>query len=165
MRHRLARHTTVGLVALGLVMVAAHVGLGGGLLASGAWAGWTAAVVVLLVVVKVAIVVVFARRRTTRPAAERVLRSSARVPTPKAERYAKQLCGHASWKARHVSPDGVIEFPDGMGTCRVTAEPAHLVLAVEATSQASLDRIQDIVAANIERFARRDGLTVAWAQE
>lgn len=28
-----------------------------------------------------------------------MMRAEARVPTPKGERYAKQLCNHAAWKA------------------------------------------------------------------
>lgn len=91
--------------------------------------------------------------------------STARVPTARSARYAKQLCSHAAWKTPHTQwtePTGVIEFPDGMGTCRITAEPDCLVLAVEAGDPADLARIQQISGGNIERFAAREGLTVQW---
>lgn len=97
-----------------------------------------------------------------------ITRSEARVPTPRGERYAKQLCRHAAWKtprAEWTPPDGVIEFPDDMGTCRITAEPDHLVLAVEATDPANLARMQQIVGGNVERFAGRERLKVEWLQD
>lgn len=96
-----------------------------------------------------------------------ITRSEARIPTAKGERYAKQLCSHAAWKtprAEWTPPNGVIEFPDDMGTCRMTAEPDHLLLIVEGTNPANLARIQQIIGGNIERFANRDGLTVEWIQ-
>lgn len=96
-----------------------------------------------------------------------VMRSEARVPTPRGERYAKQLCSHAARmtpRAEWTPPEGVIEFPDAIGTCRITAEPDQLVLAVEATSAANLARLQQIVSRNIEGFARREDLKVVWVQ-
>jgi hypothetical protein len=107
-------------------------------------------------------------RRRNPLSQESLMRSEARVPTPKSDRYAKQLCSHAAWKAPRsewTPPDGVIQFPDNMGTCRITAKPDHLVLAVEATDSANLARMQQIIGGNIERFASRDGLKVQWVQD
>ncbi|MDN3353762.1 DUF2218 domain-containing protein [Actinomadura sp. DC4] len=98
-------------------------------------------------------------------AATRTLRSTARVPTPRGERYARQLCGHAAHMncaATWDPPEGVIEFPDAMGTCRVTATPDHLVLTVEATDAANLERLRRILGHDVERFGGRDGLAVEW---
>ncbi len=94
--------------------------------------------------------------------------SEARVPTPRGERYAKQLCRHAARMTPRTEwnpPKGVIEFPDAMGTCRMTAEPDQLVLTLEATDSANLARLQQIVGGNIERFANREGLKVEWVQD
>jgi hypothetical protein len=105
------------------------------------------------------------RRRPTPAGPNTTTRSQARVPTARSARYAKQLCSHAAWKtprAQWTAPNGVIEFPDGMGTCRITAEPDCLVLAVEATNPADLARLQQIIGGNIERFAARENLTVQW---
>lgn len=91
--------------------------------------------------------------------------SHARVATGRSERYGKQLCDHAAWKASHAQwtpPDGVIEFPGSTGTCRITARPDCLLLAVEAATPADLARLQRIIGGNIERFAAREGLTVTW---
>jgi hypothetical protein len=98
--------------------------------------------------------------------ATRTVKSEARVPTPRGERYARQLCDHAAnmnCTAEWTAPQGVIEFPDAMGTCRLTAEPGHLVLTVEATESAYLARIRQIIGRDIERFGGRDGLRVAWS--
>ncbi|MFC1439832.1 DUF2218 domain-containing protein [Streptacidiphilus sp. N1-10] len=89
----------------------------------------------------------------------------ARVPTERGERYGKQLCGHAAWKASRAQwtpPDGVIEFPGSTGVCRITAEPDCLLLAVDAATPADLVRLQQIVGGNIERFGAREDLTVTW---
>ncbi|MFC1417727.1 DUF2218 domain-containing protein [Streptacidiphilus cavernicola] len=94
-----------------------------------------------------------------------LVRAQARVPTDRSARYAKQLCSHAAWKTPHAQwtePHGVIEFPDGAGTCRITAEPDCLILAVEAAGPEDLERIQQILGSNIERFAAREHLTVQW---
>jgi ubiquinone/menaquinone biosynthesis C-methylase UbiE len=98
-------------------------------------------------------------------AATRTASSTARVPTPRAERYARQLCDHAAHMACAASwtpPEGVIEFPDAAGTCRLAADAAHLVLTAEAADPADLTRIRRIVGRDIERFGGREGLTVHW---
>ncbi|PBC92795.1 hypothetical protein BX281_0504 [Streptomyces sp. Ag82_O1-15] len=93
-------------------------------------------------------------------------RSEARIPTPRGERYAKQLCSHAARMTPHAQwnpPEGVIEFSDDMGTCQLTAEREHLLLILEATDAANLARMQQIIGSDIERFAGREGLKVEWA--
>jgi hypothetical protein len=67
-------------------------------------------------------------------------------------------------RAEWNPPEGVIEFPDARGTCRMTAEPEQLVLTLEVRDSANLARLQQIVGGNIERFANREGLTVEWLQ-
>lgn len=97
---------------------------------------------------------------------EEPVSSHARVPTGRSERYGKQLCGHAAWKASRAEwtpPHGVIEFPGSAGICRVTAEPDCLRLAIEAATPADLARFQQVIGDNIERFGAREGLTVTWA--
>jgi hypothetical protein len=98
---------------------------------------------------------------------QQVLRTQARIPTTRGERYAKQLCRHAARLASRADwtpPEGVIEFPNDIGTCRMTAEPDHMLVTIEATDAASLTRLQQIIGSNIERFSSRDGLTVEWVQ-
>ncbi|RJL24456.1 DUF2218 domain-containing protein [Bailinhaonella thermotolerans] len=94
-----------------------------------------------------------------------MLTSEARVPTPSGARYAKQLCGHMGHRVRTewTPPDGVIEFPDG-GSCHLTATQDALLLTLRADQPGTLDRMRTLVAVHLERFGRRDGLTVDWSE-
>jgi hypothetical protein len=109
----------------------------------------------------------------------------ARVGTGRADRYLRQLCGHADRMSHpgHRPPPGagirraeysdtngpdthgsdatgLIEFEDGR--CRLRAEPDALLLRVEADDEDALARITEGVAARLEGIARRDGLAVTW---
>lgn len=92
-------------------------------------------------------------------------RSEAHIPTASAERYAKQLTNHATHmgaRSEWAPPDGVVEFPQG-GVCRITAAPDGLVLVAEAPSPGQLATIQAIIAADLQRFGHRQGMTVNWS--
>jgi hypothetical protein len=114
-----------------------------------------------------------------------MLAADARVDTDRASRYLTQLCRHASamgarrahgprmhmgealahndvrvtveWTDTH----GVLRM-DPWGTCTVDATATALVLRAEADDEVSLRCIQDIVTRDIDRFGRRDQLTVRW---
>jgi hypothetical protein len=106
--------------------------------------------------------------RGTAATSQPSLRSVARIPTTRGERYAKQLCSHAARmtsNAQWTPPQGFIEFPGDMGTCRITADCDQLELTVDAPDPASLTRLQQIIGSDIERFASRDGLAVEWVQD
>lgn len=114
-----------------------------------------------------------------------MLIAEARVETERASRYLVQLCRHAaamgaarvhdsrmhlhSLLARRqvqVTADwsetfGTVAFAP-WGRCTVTADPATLVLRVEAADEQSLRRIQDVVTEDLGRFGRRDELTLNW---
>ena len=97
-----------------------------------------------------------------------VVRSEARVLTDRSARYAKQLCSHAARmtaRAQWNDPHGVIDFPGGTGTCRITAEANGLHLVLEAAESADLARWQQVIGDDIERFASREGLTVRWTPQ
>lgn len=94
------------------------------------------------------------------------MRSEARVKTPRASRYANQLCKHFAHKIRAewAEPEGVAEFPE-LGTCRLVSGPDELVLRIEAgdaAKLAKLAKIQFIVGDHLERFGARDGLAASW---
>lgn len=93
------------------------------------------------------------------------LSSRARIATPAASRYVKQLCNHATHmgaRSEWAPPEGVIEFPQG-GICRFRAGPDELAVTAEAETSDQLARIQAIVAANLQRFGQRQGMTVHWS--
>ncbi len=74
------------------------------------------------------------------------LRSEARVPTTDADRYAKQLCNHATHMgacSEWIPPTGMVKFPQG-GTCRLTAGQDELVLTAEADTASQLTRYKPL---------------------
>lgn len=99
-----------------------------------------------------------------------MLIAEARVETERSSRYLIQLCRHVSHAAQaspqmqaHVecSDDrGVISF--GWGRCTLRADPGILTLRAEAADEENLRRIEQRVADRLERFGRRDRLTVTW---
>ncbi len=94
-----------------------------------------------------------------------MLRSEARIPTSAAERYAKQLCNHATHmgaRSDWAPPNGVVDFPQG-GTCHVRADPMELILVVQADSPSQLATIRAILTADFQRFGHRDGMNVTWS--
>jgi uncharacterized protein len=104
--------------------------------------------------------------------------AEARIETGRPSRYLAQLCEHANAmagsqhrmhpgrahhqvRAESSGTHGVIHF-EPWGRCTLEATATALVLRVEATSEDGLRRIQDIIAADLARFGRRDHLTVDW---
>jgi hypothetical protein len=97
-------------------------------------------------------------------------------------RYLIQLCRHAdniNQKGRHFAlhsgevqarpevlhaecsdTDGILSL--NWGRCIMHAGTDALTLRVEATDEDSLQRMQDLLAADLARFGRRDQLTVDW---
>jgi uncharacterized protein len=101
--------------------------------------------------------------------------SSARIATERPTLYLTQLCEHfADETRRHSAQEFEVTFDDREGfvnfapvvggTCRLDArEEGVLVLFASGTDQATLGRVQRIVAKHVERFGSRDGLTVEWS--
>ena len=88
--------------------------------------------------------------------------SEARIRTELPGRYLQHLCKHFGHR-RPVTFDersGHIAF-DG-GDCRPSAEEGVLTLLVEAPYEAGLERLQDVVARHLVRFAFREELAIGW---
>jgi hypothetical protein len=118
------------------------------------------------------------------PEGNAMLIAEARVETERASRYLVQLCGHAQQMGRrphhrprvhgggdtHRPPEvHDVEWSDTHGTVRLSlgqwtmrATPEVLVLRAEALDEEDLQRMQDLIAARLEKIGRRDHLTVAW---
>jgi hypothetical protein len=100
--------------------------------------------------------------------------STARVATEHPTLYLRQLCEHFDHeRGRHGAPgvevtfddhEGFVNFaPAVSGTCRLDArEEGVLMLSASGTDQAALERVQRVVTEHVERFGRRDRLTVEW---
>ena len=116
-----------------------------------------------------------------------MLTCETRIETDRPGRYLVQLCRHAAamgktrgghWPrkhadgaepargephvhAEHTDTRGVITIaPWGQVTLEATADA--LVLRVDAADQPTLQRIQDVLTRDLDRFGRRDRLTVTW---
>jgi hypothetical protein len=111
----------------------------------------------------------------------------ARIPTGRASRYLVQLCQHAAAmggghgprvhgprvhqdtpvrQGAHASAEwtdthGVIGFTPG-GRCTVDAGADTLTVRIDAADDQALQRIQDIVGRDLDRFSGREPLAVAW---
>src|SRR5215469_14140941 len=110
-----------------------------------------------------------------------MLTAEAHVQTEHPDRYLVQLCRHAQQvhrlrhrpshgradaqppKVEHVEwsgTRGTVDF--GWGRCTMQASGKLLTLRAEAADEEGLQRVQDIVTQDIERFGSRDHLTVSW---
>jgi hypothetical protein len=116
--------------------------------------------------------------------------SSATIETDRPARYLTQLCRHAAAMSGgphapmsdgshaanagghgpHAAAQVQVEQSDNRavlrfvhwGQCVIEAGRTTLTLRVEAVDEPALRRIQDIVAADLTRFGRRDQLALTW---
>ena len=114
-----------------------------------------------------------------------MLTAEADIPTEHAARYLARLCGHAGKmgtagrrlghrrpshahgeappEVRHVecsATAGTVSLDWGQWTMR--ALPGRLTVRAEAADQENLRRIQDLLTARLQKFGRREHLTVNW---
>jgi hypothetical protein len=116
-----------------------------------------------------------------------MLTAEARIDTDRPSRYLIQFCKHATAMGSagghgpRVHLGGMLarrevqvhaEWSDAAGTvtftpwgtCTMQATANTLTVRVEATDEENLRRIQDVVIRDLDRFSRRDPLTVTWQQ-
>jgi hypothetical protein len=63
---------------------------------------------------------------------------------------------HVEWS----ESEGTVSFPRGQCTMQATSDA--LVLRAEAADEETLQFIQDLITSHLDRFSRREHLTVAW---
>lgn len=93
-----------------------------------------------------------------------MLTTTASVPTENASKYLQQLCKHWSHKLDvELSGDaGVVRFPAAVANMK--AGDTALAVVIEAEDQATLDRMKEIVASHLDRFAFREApLQFRWS--
>ena len=111
--------------------------------------------------------------------------AEADIKTEHAARYLARLCGHlgkmgaAGHRLSHRRPshagggappevrraecsrtEGTVSLNSGRWTMR--ALPGLLAIRAEAPDEQSLRQIQDLLTARLQKFGRREGLTVNW---
>ncbi len=90
--------------------------------------------------------------------------AEAHVDTERPSRYLVQFCKHAAAMGAaggHGDTQGTVTF-DPWGTCTMHADTNTLALRIDAPDEENLQRIQDVIAKDFDRFGRRDRLTVHW---
>jgi uncharacterized protein len=89
------------------------------------------------------------------------IRSTADVSTDKPVPYMRQLCKHFGHKvdASFGEDSGYIQFE--YGRCELQAAESKLRLEVSAADAESHERMERVIGSHLERFGRRDGLSVA----
>ncbi len=82
--------------------------------------------------------------------------ATATVPTASGSPYLQQLCKHWSHKfeVSFTPEQGTIHFPES--TAILTAEPEALVVVIDADDPAVVERMKDVVASHLDRFAFRE---------
>jgi hypothetical protein len=90
------------------------------------------------------------------------LTSRATVATDKPVPYMRQLCKHFGHKVDAAFGDdsGYIQFE--FGRCELVAQDAQLQLTVSAADEEGRERMRRVIGSHLERFGKRDELTVDW---
>ena len=90
--------------------------------------------------------------------------AAARVALASPRRYLAQLCKHFAHRlpVTLTEADGRIDFQGG--TCKLTAETSTLVLHLTADDETALEKLEDVVARHLARFAFRDPPAIAWTR-
>ena len=117
-----------------------------------------------------------------------MLTAESEIATERASRYLVQLCRHAAsmasskghrlrahagrgvparsevqLAAEWSDTDGVVRFAP-WGRCTLQATANTLTVHIEASDADKLSRIQDIITKDLERFGRREPLTLTWSR-
>ena len=89
-------------------------------------------------------------------------RAEAHVATEHASKYLQQLCKHFQHRtpAHFDAHVGAITFP--FGEAKLAADARTLSLVAEAGSAEDLERLEDVVARHLVRFAFREALAIEW---
>jgi hypothetical protein len=113
-----------------------------------------------------------------------MLIAEARITTERPSRYLAQFCRHAAalGSGRHgpwmhpgnelargevqvhadwTDTHATLTF-NPWGRCTITAETNTLMFRAQATNGDDLERIQDVISRDLERFGRRAHLTMTW---
>jgi len=91
---------------------------------------------------------------------------TARVPTANGSKYLQQLCKHWSHKldVEFTPEKGVVRFPEAVAT--MTAGADVLMVTVSADREEEVERMKDVVAKHLDRFAFREApLPFEWAKD
>ena len=90
--------------------------------------------------------------------------ATAQVPTTSGAKYLQQLCKHWAHKldVELADSEGKVRFPDAVADFK--AGPEALTVTIEAADPATVERMKEVVATHLDRFAFREApLAFDWA--
>ena len=93
-----------------------------------------------------------------------MIECTAHVPTTNGARYIEQLCKHWSHKlsVEHRAGHGVVKF-EGDAMASMAASNTELVVTILANDKSTVERLGNVVAAHLDRFAFREApLSFNW---
>jgi hypothetical protein len=93
---------------------------------------------------------------------ETTLRSHADVPTPRGERWRKQIASHLGRKCEVVHDGDTITLLLAGGSCAMTYDDTTLHLSAAGPNDDALTQVQHVIGVHLERFAADEGLRVDW---
>lgn len=91
-----------------------------------------------------------------------IAQASVDIPTP--ARYMARLCNHFTHRVTvHREADRArIEFPNGL--CLLQATETRLEMRIEASEDAALDRLEEVVARHLKQVASAEAFEVHWSR-
>lgn len=89
--------------------------------------------------------------------------TTASVQSERAPIYLQQLCKHFGHKIEvsFTPEEGFISFP--FGRCDLSAADGVLTMKNSAEDEADLDRLNNVIASHLERFAFREKPEIVWS--
>ena len=92
-----------------------------------------------------------------------MIETVANVPTSNAAKYVTQLCKHWAHKlpVDYQGDRGVVRFGDAVATLEPDAH--ELVVTIQTNDEPTAERLQNVVASHLDRFAFREApLAFQW---
>jgi uncharacterized protein len=93
------------------------------------------------------------------------LSARADVATPTPDRYAKQLLSHLGRRLAWATEGARSTAGIGSGTGTVVVGDGVITLLAHAPDAEALAQVQHVLGSHLERFGRRNELTVTWTGE
>ncbi|MBZ0332198.1 DUF2218 domain-containing protein [Halomonas sp. ANAO-440] len=88
--------------------------------------------------------------------------SRTEIATESAAKLMNRLCKHWAHKLEVEQGEAESRVVFEEGSCLMQAEPGKLVVALEALEEESLDRLEGVLDAHLQRMAGDEDLDIVW---
>jgi hypothetical protein len=92
------------------------------------------------------------------------MQSTATITTANGSKYLQQLCKHWSHKleTEYDNERGRVNFGDA--AVHFSAAAHHIIAVLAGPNAETLDRLEEVVARHLRRFAHRENLAIMWVR-